>query len=313
MKQITPRVLYLDRNDWGANPQHPRLGGPEAGYALIPRLERRWNIVHHTVGVDNDATKNVWENLDEVKKNARFIQTVRPDLGADVPYNFLKYLMSDYTVVICEGRGYDRSGAHTAGAIPQTNEIKYPYTYFNVGGIATSCAGNFEDYPFTFDRWAQAINEWNQHLKETFRNIGTATVCGAETCGHKHFAPYSNLNQTACPGMYLYAYLPRIKLSPTEEEDEVIATQRLFVSGTFAFLLSDLGRFPFNPNICADALSLLSLYPVQGEKPVTKRVDAEGVLQYALAEAQRGQQINDTAVQELRWLCKHPESSTQLA
>jgi hypothetical protein len=38
-------------------------------------------------------------------------------LGKDVPYNFVAHLMdtSPASMLVCEGRGEDRSGAHTKG------------------------------------------------------------------------------------------------------------------------------------------------------------------------------------------------------
>lgn len=295
MKQISPRVLYLERADWGARTDIPRLGEP-----LVPRGERVYNIKHHIVGVDSDETKNIWENLDEVKEMMKRLQVIRPDLGNDVPYNWVKFLMADHSIVVCEGRGYDRWGAHTAGVVPGRSD---PYRYFNGCGVATSYAGNFEDYPTNFDPWKAAINDWNRDLKWNFPNLGKATVCGQPTCGHKHFAPYSTLNQTACPGMYLYAFLPQIRLDAPEEEDDMKAMQLLYVAGTFEFLASDIEQgFPLNPAVCKDVLDLVGHDgPV---KAVDTKEHAHGLLVYASAETKRNHPLNDQATQEIRGLAK---------
>jgi hypothetical protein len=56
---------------------------------------------------------------------------VRPDLGLDVPYNFVVFLMKAAAkIIVCEGRGEDRSGAHTKG--------------HNTNGIGVCFAGKFE-------------------------------------------------------------------------------------------------------------------------------------------------------------------------
>jgi len=76
MITIAPSLIYLSRADWGADPAHPRLG-----YAVAPAA-RTEAIVHHTVIVDSDATKNVWETLDEVKA-ARPTFDFDPRYGTD--------------------------------------------------------------------------------------------------------------------------------------------------------------------------------------------------------------------------------------
>ena len=144
----------------------------------------------------------------------RRLQLIRPDLGADVPYNFVKFLMEDGSVTVCEGRGYDRAGAHTAG-------VDAANRYFNIAGIATSYAGNFEDYAIALAPWMPAINDWNGHLKQTFPKLGTLSVCGHPTCGHKDFAPFHPLNQTACPGFYLYSQLPLIHLDQMPGDEDM--------------------------------------------------------------------------------------------
>jgi len=226
MIELAPRLLYLTREDWGEDPRYPRLGGPDdprnpGDWRFIAPEERLYNIVHHTVGIDNDATVNVWESLDEIKVMMRRLQVIRPDLGLDVPYNFVAFLYESVTheiwLVICEGRGYQRAGAHTAGRDAQGR-------YFNHAGVATSYAGNFEDFPTNFDPWMQPINYWNGHLGVYAPNLASRSVCGQQNaCGHRDFAPFSNLNATACPGHYLYAILPSIQFAqpPAEEEDDM--------------------------------------------------------------------------------------------
>src|SRR3990170_848651 len=116
-------MLYLSREAWGARTDIPRLGNP------VPRQHRSHIILHHTVITDPDATPNLWETVDEVRLKMRQLQTSRPDLGLDVPYNFVIFLMPE-GIVVCEGRGYNLDGAHTYG--------------HNTTGVGVAFQGNFE-------------------------------------------------------------------------------------------------------------------------------------------------------------------------
>ena len=124
---ILPGLTFVDRKGWGAKNTFPRQGH------RVPRKNRTHVIIHHTVVTDrSDSSPSVWESLPEVYRNMRKLQLIRPDLGNDVPYNFVVYLMAKKSgIVVCEGRGEDRSGAHTKG--------------HNTEGIGVAFAGNFED------------------------------------------------------------------------------------------------------------------------------------------------------------------------
>lgn len=214
MQTITPGVLYLERTDWRADAALPRLGGPEdprraGGWPLVPPSNRLYYIWHHTVGVDNDLTVNVWETMDEVRTQMRQLQRIRPDLGLDVPYNFVLFFMADETIVVGEGRGYYRAGAHTAGVDSAT-----PPRYFNVAGIACAVHANMEDFALDIGPWLPKLNLWGAHLKRLLPHLGTATVCGQFACGHRDYSRFSGLNATACPGQHLYRRLPELTLTP---------------------------------------------------------------------------------------------------
>lgn len=124
--EIVPGLRFIDRRGWGADANHPRLG------QQVARNARTHVIIHHTVLPDNDASPNLWETDAEVFAMMRRLQTTRPDLGLDVPYNFVVFLVRNATkIIVCEGRGEDRTGAHTKG--------------HNTTGIGVSFAGNFEN------------------------------------------------------------------------------------------------------------------------------------------------------------------------
>lgn len=290
---LATNVLYLSREDWGANQSYPRLG-----YPLIPRSNRYYNITHHTVGVDSDTTKNVWENLDEIRFMMKRLQLIRPDLGADVPYNFVAFpaiLDGKHVLVICEGRGYDLAGAHTAGYDGSV--------YFNVGGVATSWAGNFEDFAFDYSLWESPNKAWLKHLKTEMVNLGSRTVCGQVTCGHRDFKEYAKpLNQTACCGQNLYKHLGDFTFEgPTPEEEDMATLAALMgVGGLFLNLLSDVEQgFPKNESWCNQILVLIGPGPTS---PVGAKQHAKGLLEYSAGEALKGIAINPQATKELRYL-----------
>lgn len=98
-------VLYLSRGAWGARTDLPRLG------RTIDPAGVRGIVNHHTVIPAPPAG-----DMPAISEYMRALQTVRPDLGLDVPYSFVVF--AGRTVgdgIVCEGRGFTRSGAHTAG------------------------------------------------------------------------------------------------------------------------------------------------------------------------------------------------------
>jgi hypothetical protein len=185
-------VVYLTREEWGADPNLPRLG------SIVPPAERTEVYIHHTVGVDSDATPNVWETMDECKVWMRRLQTIRPDLGLDVPYNFVVFLMPDQ-LVIMEGRGVDRRGAHTA--------------YHNRTALAWAFHGNFMLPTFGLKKYLPYLGYWIHDLKVTHSlvNLGAVRPALRDVFGHRDSGAY-----TSCCGDYLYDELGLIRI---EEED----------------------------------------------------------------------------------------------
>ena len=81
-------VTVLNRDDWGASADYPRRG-----YLIGP--QRRTEVfIHHTVITDDDDSPNEWDSLDEVRRRMRVLQTIRPDLGRDVPYSMVAFKYS---------------------------------------------------------------------------------------------------------------------------------------------------------------------------------------------------------------------------
>ena len=123
--------------------------------------------------------------------------------------SFVAFHMEDGSLVICEGRGLDLTGAHTHA--------------HNTRGIATAGEGNFQIgqtvTPY-IDHWSRWWG-WLRH-DEGMENLGSArpTVgpnVGAIAFGHRDFIA------TGCPGDNLYAIIPQLTFKeapePPEEDD----------------------------------------------------------------------------------------------
>ena len=192
---IIPGLTFVDRSGWEADNTHQRLG------RRVSRSERTHVIIHHTVIPDTDATKNLWETEEEVFQMMRKLQTVRPDLGLDVPYNFVAFLInnSQASMYVCEGRGEDRSGAHTKG--------------HNTKGIAISFAGNFHDFDVDFSKYAPLLSFFLGWLKfdpnhpsyggpfDPMVNLGSFSPATRPVFAHRDF------KATACPGRIIMPFL----------------------------------------------------------------------------------------------------------
>ncbi|KKL71632.1 hypothetical protein LCGC14_2092980 [marine sediment metagenome] len=201
MTTIQPGLIYLTRTEWGTRTDIPRLGHP------VNRLDRTEAIMHHTVIIDNDATPNRWETLAEVKAKMVQLQTIRPDLGLDVPYNFVAFHMADGSLIICEGRGFDRTGAHTHA--------------HNTRGIATAGQGNFQigqSLTSYIDHWSRW---WGyQKFDMGMENLGSVHPARGIAFGHLDFI------STGCPGDNLYAIIPQLTFQAAEEDDMAKFIQR---------------------------------------------------------------------------------------
>jgi hypothetical protein len=241
--QITPSLLYLTRRDWGALTSIPRLGWP------VAKALRTHGIMHHTVVIDDDATPNLWESMGEVEDKMRQLQTIRPDLGDDVPYNHVGFLM-DSRLVVCEGRGEDRTGAHTHG--------------HNTAGMALALEGNFE-LARDIGPWVPAISRWWGWLKyeRGMDNLGSVSPAGAAVFGHQDFRdPNDRDTWTACPGSQVMARIREIAFAQEEEDDMPDEETRKKLAAVVA-LFQEAAAYaaqglPAPPGLKAQLLFLLS-------------------------------------------------------
>ena len=130
----------------------------------------------------------------------RKLQVARPDLGLDVPYNFVAFLKAD-GLVICEGRGEDRTGSHTKG--------------HNTKGIAVSFAGDFQNRSISEDvlsrgmpllsgflRWLRTDASHEDYGSfEPMENLGSTRPSDRQVFFHRDF------KNTDCPGKKLEPHL----------------------------------------------------------------------------------------------------------
>ena len=193
-------VTYLTREDWGADPLVVTRGHP----AVPTQWERI--VYHHTVIIDRDATPNLWTNAAEVKAKMRQLQKIRPDLGSEVPYAFVLFLMEDGGLYVCEGRGTRRTGAHTIG--------------HNSSWLGVAWEGDFENFTQDVRSWIPKVNHFAWWIrKQGCRNLRSP------------FMVHQDTSQTACPGsevisrrgMFNYAELVTVgpPPPPLEKEDDM--------------------------------------------------------------------------------------------
>jgi hypothetical protein len=186
-----PKIVYLTRAEWGARTDLPRLG-----YYVAP-AKRTEVHVHHTATVDTYDpgvwTRNRWD-LGEAIAYQRRLQTARPDLGKDIPYNLVSFVSEDAkTVWVMEGRGLYRSGAHTAG--------------HNTAGFGWAVGGNFDlPDPEAAKAFIFEVDNRLTYLRRNgFFNLGSArSPKGWWVWGHRDSAP------KACPGSTLYPMLASV-------------------------------------------------------------------------------------------------------
>ena len=178
MIKLTPNLFFMPRHEWDTS-DLPRLG-----YSVHTH-DRKIAIIHHTVTLDSDLTRNIWETVAEIKEHMLYLQTIRVvDLGADIPYNDVAFFMSTGVVIICEGRGVHRSGAHTKGYTDGVHN--------NVGGYAVACAGDFHNIDTNINRWIAPLNNYWGTLKYDVPMINLPI----QVKGHQQIPS----NATACPG-----------------------------------------------------------------------------------------------------------------
>jgi hypothetical protein len=135
----------------------------------------------------------------------RYLQTVKPNLGLDVPYNYVAFPMYTSTgwptLLVCEGRGPDRTGAHT-------------YDH-NTSGIAVAIDGNWEDIPGYFRYWAGELGQffgWLKYKQGPFNLNGMKNLGSIRPTLNRDAFGHRDLYATVCPGRWIYGDLEKVKI-----------------------------------------------------------------------------------------------------
>jgi hypothetical protein len=190
-----PKIVYLPRSFWTDDPP----GGHPLPHNKINQL-----VAHHTVFIlkDYDGDGFLNGDLDDIKSYMLALRDARPDLAFngvnEVPYSFVHFFGAhDDEAFVVEGRGWDRTGAHT---------LDYNSKVY---GCAT--AGNTDIQPAT------------PGLIASYRLIGSLLpnpMNAGRTMGHR------DIGHTACPGQSLYDNMgllqPPFLPIMHEEDDEVV-------------------------------------------------------------------------------------------
>lgn len=164
------RVTFLRRADWGAS-------RPPLGHAVEPRIQDH-QVVHHSASwIGDDGRDHVYA-VDEAAAAMRVLETARPDLGLDIPYHFVLWPGGQSHVIVAEGRGMGRTGAHAPG--------------HNRSGVGVCFAGNYHapaggvstvpDELIVGCRWIGAELMSAPEIGPTLDHAGTgrATACAGD-------------------------------------------------------------------------------------------------------------------------------------
>lgn len=206
---VTPngvKVLYMERDEVGYSSSIPRLG------KIVPVADRDGVVHHHTVG----GGANV-HTIKSALSYARALQTIRPDLGKDVPYNFVSFVLGmseTHDLLIVEGRGFLRSGAHTVDTNRPGSE--------NSDLIAIAWAGDF--------RFGDGIVEvgWPEHVIAAGHWLREHAPAGMFAGKSISVTGHKDHKATSCPGDFVYRNLDAFRAAylddPANWTEDIINT-----------------------------------------------------------------------------------------
>lgn len=203
-------LTVMHRDDWG--------GGPVRRGYEEQHVQFRGLVIHHTVTIvrDWDGDGIIMGDLDDLARHQRYLQTVREaDLGPEVPYSWTVAPHPDpKRATILEGRGWGRTGAHTAGL----NSTRY--------GVAI--IGNTSTTPITPGVVA-AVRFLGGWLHDQPSVVATT--------GHRDH------KATECPGGTMYAAMPEVQppfnLTDSEEVDRMPDAPSDYAADAWAWALAE--------------------------------------------------------------------------
>ncbi|MGH3412534.1 MAG: N-acetylmuramoyl-L-alanine amidase [Marmoricola sp.] len=184
---IAPRPNIITRRQWGANPKYR-----DQCWKPIHGATERGVVIHHTAGT-NSYTK---AQSDDLVRGIYYYHT-RVRGWCDIGYNFL---VSKYGQVF-EGRAggfrYQVRGAHAG--------------IFDVNKLMTGIAlmGNFDKVRPTRALRTATVRLVAWRLESFYRHpFGTTRIDGVR---YPRIAGHRDVKATACPGKYVYAWLPTLR------------------------------------------------------------------------------------------------------
>lgn len=275
-------TTWLTRAQW-------RSPKPLTAGHLVTDTQFVGAVAHHTVTVMQDYDGDGFKagDLDDIATHMRILQTIRPDLGSEVPYSWVIFPGATANDgVVCEGRGARRTGAHTSGY----NSTRY--------GIAF--AGNYMTDPIT------------PGMVAAFREVCARHIVNPvpqPTIGHR------DVDATLCPGDNVFAALSALQppwgATPTPPSDQPSSAILGPVGSGFVNTGPEVERWQHLIN------TLLQMVDLPGSIDVTGRYDA--ITQQVTLSFQRwhnrrsgvapidddGLVGNDTRGAMTRWLNHH--------
>ncbi len=171
-------IVWIERLQWGAGPVTLGVAAPHEQFRRL--------TIHHTVAPCYGT------DVATVVAYMKRLQTSRPDLGLEVPYSFVVFEgPTPEDAYIAVGRGWCRTGAHTAG--------------YNSTTYGVALAGDYTDRAPSPGQLA-AIREIGRHITDP-----------EPTWGHR------DSYATACPGDSAYPLLDQLQPPFDIEEDMALS------------------------------------------------------------------------------------------
>jgi hypothetical protein len=212
--------VLISRETWGA-PESYRYDS--RGYEVWPRmyLPTKKIIVHHTATLSNTNPQDPTYpypnySADQAVQDVRAVYYYHAiTLGwGDIGYNAL----IDRFGRVFEGRRGRDSGPHGGREIISPDVVGGHALDWNEGTCGVSCIGNFEENQLgpneqTLLGTLVEFLTWSCRRFYIWPNAASdfLQVNWVWRQGIQNISGHRDVNQTACPGRYLYAYLPNIR------------------------------------------------------------------------------------------------------
>ena len=225
---IVTRPNMVTRAEWGADESYWR-GPIRHGSGIVA------GFVHHTVNTNNYTADQVPGMLRDMFV---YFTTVRG--YADLPYNFLidkfgtiyegRRGCAPGTDATCDGPSMPNQGAHTAGFNPNTFAVSAIGSYHLSSAAPASVLVDPIAQLFAWKFAPYGVDPLGNTTYTTFSPGDTGRWPAGTTVTIPSISGHRDVGVTACPGGYLYDYVPAIRNKASEIL--AIAIQDVTVSPT---------------------------------------------------------------------------------